>query len=236
MLACSGCWCRATRSASTRWRRWRRTPASACRAAAAGARSRRAAQVWIGDSLGEMPLYYATGGRRPARWQLRAARRPEPDRGGRLRLPGGDGAAHLQLRRGGAAGAGGRRIDSQKMGALSHRRSLSTFLGSEESRSGGAAAALAFATSHRGAAARSGRAHRRGLAWAPRRASPDPPLWGPRRSPPLFSGRRGAKLGRGRRCQGAILPADLASNRSIARMSLGVRRPAAWRSRSVLSS
>ncbi len=49
------------------------------------------------------------GRRRPAGRQLRAAGRAEPDRGGGLRLPGGDGTAHLQLRRGGATGAGGRR-------------------------------------------------------------------------------------------------------------------------------
>ena len=47
------------------------------------------------------------GRRRPAGRQFRPAGRAEPDRGGRLRLPGGDGPAHLQFRRSGAARAGG---------------------------------------------------------------------------------------------------------------------------------
>ena len=72
------------------------------------------ADVWIGDSLGEMALYYGNGRRRPARRQLRAAGRAEPDRGGGLRLSGRDGAAHLQLRRGGAVGAGRRRGDARR--------------------------------------------------------------------------------------------------------------------------
>ena len=62
--------------------------------------TRTTADVWLGDSLGEMPLYYAHGRRGPARRQLRAAGRAEPDRGRGLRLSGGDGAAHLQLRAG----------------------------------------------------------------------------------------------------------------------------------------
>jgi 3-deoxy-D-manno-octulosonic-acid transferase len=46
------------------------------------------------------------GERGPARRQLRAARGTEPDRGGRLRLPRGDGAAHVQFRRASGDGTG----------------------------------------------------------------------------------------------------------------------------------
>jgi 3-deoxy-D-manno-octulosonic-acid transferase len=61
------------------------------------ARSGERADVWVGDSMGEMPLYYAAGRRGPAGRQLCAIGRAEPDRGRRLRLPAADGAAHLQL-------------------------------------------------------------------------------------------------------------------------------------------
>ena len=58
------CWCRAIRSASTRWPRWSRgcgftlQRRSSWDDAAAG-RGRCDADVWLGDSMGEMPLYYA---------------------------------------------------------------------------------------------------------------------------------------------------------------------------------
>jgi 3-deoxy-D-manno-octulosonic-acid transferase len=50
--------CRATRSVLTKWPRWCRHRASACRGAAPGVTRRRPADVWLGDSLGEMALYY----------------------------------------------------------------------------------------------------------------------------------------------------------------------------------
>lgn len=55
------------------------------------------ADVWLGDSLGEMALVLRPGRRRLARGQFRPAGWPEPDRGGRLRVPGGTGAPYLQL-------------------------------------------------------------------------------------------------------------------------------------------
>ena len=57
------CWCRAIRSASTRWPTWRQASASRCSGAATGRALPPAealgADVWLGDSMGEMPLYYA---------------------------------------------------------------------------------------------------------------------------------------------------------------------------------
>ena len=54
------------------------------------------------------------GRRGAAGRQLRAAGRPEPDRGGGLRLPGGHGPLDLQLRRGRRAVAGGRRLAARR--------------------------------------------------------------------------------------------------------------------------
>ena len=72
------------------------------RAAATGATRRRprcAARRRLARRLdGRDGALLRAGRRRAARRQLRAAGRPEPDRGGGLRLPGGDGAAHLQFR------------------------------------------------------------------------------------------------------------------------------------------
>ncbi len=92
--------CRAIRSASTTSRR--------CCAPADSTSSRRSddatadsddaglARRLDGRAVGVLPR----GRRRLHRRQHRAARRPEPDRGGRGRLPDRDRAAHVQLRRG----------------------------------------------------------------------------------------------------------------------------------------
>jgi 3-deoxy-D-manno-octulosonic-acid transferase len=48
----------------------------------------RETQVWLGDSMGEMAAYYALADLALMGGTLAAFWRPEPDRGGGLRLPG----------------------------------------------------------------------------------------------------------------------------------------------------
>ena len=54
----AGCWCRAIRSASTKWRRWRCSHGFTVSRRSEWAAGPAPADVWIGDSLGEMALYY----------------------------------------------------------------------------------------------------------------------------------------------------------------------------------
>ncbi len=88
---------------------WRRSAS-----ARGGARRRLARRLDDGDA----GLLRARR-RRPARRQLPAVRRPEPDRGGGVRLPGRHGPAHLQLHRRRDALARRRRVAARRQ----HHRS-----------------------------------------------------------------------------------------------------------------
>lgn len=67
----------------------------------------RQAEVWLGDSMGEMPAYYAAAHVALLGGELCAAGRAEPDRGRSLWLPRDHGASHFQFRRGGRVERGG---------------------------------------------------------------------------------------------------------------------------------
>ena len=128
--------------------------ALARRSAWASRRPARAdADVWLGDIDGRDGALLRARRRRAARRQLRAARRPEPDRGGGLRLSGRDRAAHLQLR----ARPPSSRWPPARRGASPTSRPASP--PRSRSRAGRRRRrcperAVAFAAEHRGAAAR----------------------------------------------------------------------------------
>ena len=155
------CWCRAIRSASTRWRRWWPRAAGRSRGAAAGAKQS------AGRGFGRRRLARRLDGRdaallrrcrqRAARWQLRPLGGQNLIEAAACGCPLGDGAAHLQLRRGSRAVARGAGLDARGR----HRQRRAARGGWRMTRRAPhGSSARAPCGPHRGAAARHGRRDR----------------------------------------------------------------------------
>lgn len=109
-------------------------------------------QIWLGDSMGEMPAYYSVGGCRPDRRDAATLRRTEPDRSG-LRLPvlvGPHTFNFLQATEDLTACGAAKRVANEEEVASA----VEALLEDRETLRGMRNAAMTFSQAHRGATAR----------------------------------------------------------------------------------